>query len=138
MGEDGKALSAAMAEFAERRSLSEPVAAGQPVDEAFVAGVGDSQTTLETIRRYHRDHHYLLDPHTAVGVHVAEPLVRDGEPMICLATAHPAKFGDAIRDAIGEPAHHPVLDGLDHAPTRCHNVARDRQEICRYIAEHAL
>jgi threonine synthase len=48
---------------------------------------------------------YLLDPHTAIGVQAARQTRRDKDvPMVCLATAHPVKFGEAIKKAgLGEP-----------------------------------
>jgi threonine synthase len=43
---------------------------------------------------------YLLDPHTAIGVEAARQTPRSPEiPMVCLATAHPAKFPEAVRKA---------------------------------------
>lgn len=138
LGESGEALSEAMAEFGATGLLHVPVSDAEQEDDVFVAGVGTTQATLETIRRYHRDFSYVLDPHTAVGVHVAESVLREGEPMICLGTAHPAKFGKVIEDAIGEPAHHPLLDGLTEMPTRCENLPNNRDAVCAYIAEHAL
>ncbi len=78
-----------------------------------------------------------MDPHTAVGTCVAETQIEDGVPMICLATAHPAKFSDAIRDAIGEAAHHEVLDGLLEAPARCESLPNDRAAVCDFIAAHS-
>ena len=47
---------------------------------------------------------YLLDPHSAVGVAAAGargPRWASGRPIIALATAHPAKFGDVIREELG-------------------------------------
>lgn len=107
-------------------------------DELFRAGVGDTAAVLETIRRYYESYGYLLDPHTAVGVHVAQPHLRDGEPMICLATAHPAKFGSAIERALGRDlARHPALDALIGAPTRVEPVPNDERVIREYVAAHA-
>ncbi len=89
------------------------------VDPLFAAGVGDTAATLATIRRVYREEGYLLDPHTAVGVHVARQHLHPEEPMLCLATAHPAKFGEAIHRALGEDvARHPALEALADAPTR--------------------
>ena len=60
----------------------------------------------------------ILDPHTAVGVSAARQAHRDPDvPMVCLATAHPAKFPDAVEQAIGIrpelPAH--LADLFDRA-----------------------
>ena len=61
----------------------------------------------------------------------------DDEPMICLATAHAAKFPDAIRDAVGESATHELLEGILDAPARCTKVPNDAAVIRKYIASHA-
>ncbi len=138
IGGDAGRLSRMMEEFAKTGRLELPRRAGEPVDDVFRAGVGDTPHTLATIRRYWKDYRYLLDPHTAVGVHVAEAHVRAGEPMICLATAHPAKFPQAIRDATGEDlAHHPTLDALEHAPTRCDVLPNDEKAVRDYVAARA-
>ncbi len=117
-------------------------AAGPPSKDAesdpFVAGATDEAETLEIIRRLHRDHDYLVDPHTAVGVAVGARHLAPGEPMVCLATAHPAKFGDAITRALGANcAHHPLVDGLEDLPRRCTGVDASASDVRRYIMEHA-
>lgn len=60
----------------------------------------DDEQMLAMICAVYQDSGYLLDPHTAIGVAAARAL-RAGQqtPMICLATAHPAKFPEAIRRA---------------------------------------
>jgi len=89
----------------------------------MATGRGDSAATLRTIGDCYARFGYLLDPHTAVGYHVAGRHLDADIPMICLATAHPAKFGDAIRQATGQDlAHHPLLDALEGAATRCTTV----------------
>ncbi len=114
--QDPARLSALMKSFAVSGRLGLPPE-GSRMDDTIVAGTANTVHTLETIREFHARHGYLLDPHTAVGVQVAREFHRPGEPMICLATAHPAKFGQAIIDATGQDlAHHPVLDALRHRP----------------------
>ena len=58
------------------------------------------------IRRVWDEANYLIDPHTAVGLHAArKALARDpATPMVALATAHPAKFAGAIQAAVGKTA----------------------------------
>jgi len=56
------------------------------------------------------------------------------EPIICLATAHPAKFPDAIRLATGEDiARHPRIDALANLPTRCQTLPNDKEAVRGYI-----
>jgi threonine synthase len=114
-----------------------PGAPHAPVaDPVIRAGRGDSAATLATIRAYWTKYGYLLDPHTAVGVHVAERHLDPAAPMICLATAHPAKFSDAIVQATGaDLAHHPVLDALDGLPTRVTRVPATRAAVAAFISE---
>jgi len=137
MGENSTLLDEMMTQFGKTGRLAIPTEAGQGADDLFAAGVGDTAHTLATIRRYHEDHGYLLDPHTAVGVHVAGQHRRADEPMICLATAHPAKFGQAILDATGRDlAHHPLLDRLAGAPTRCAEAPAEEGAVRDFIARH--
>jgi threonine synthase len=103
-------------------------------DPDIVAGRGDTGATLEAIRRCHARHGCILDPHTAVGVAVAERFPLPGTPTVCLATAHPAKFGDAIRQALGaDLARHPALDALRDLPTRCAVLRPDKAAIEAFI-----
>lgn len=102
-------------------------------DVLFSAGEGTTEQTLETIRKYQENYGYTLDPHTAVGVAVAERFHCPEVPTVCLATAHPAKFTDAIEQAIGEAAHHPVLDALADAETRCDTIANDEAAVREYL-----
>lgn len=133
MNRDAAALRNAMETFARTGSLTV-----RGSDDLFRAGVGDTASVLDVIREFHASHRYLLDPHTAVGVHVARPHIREGEPMICLATAHPAKFSAAIERAVGRDiAHHPALDALANAPTRVTPVPNDERAIRDFVATHA-
>lgn len=137
-GGDPHRLSALMQDFARTGRLQLPLTAGEVVDDLFRAGVGDTTRTLATIRRYWKEYGYVLDPHTAVGVYVGEQHRADRVPMICLATAHPAKFPQAIRDATGEDlAHHPSLDALADAPTRCDVLPNDEKAVRAYVAARA-
>jgi threonine synthase len=67
----------------------------------FASGAADEKETAATIARLRRDDGILVDPHSAVGVAVAERHLGE-TPMITLATAHPAKFPDAVEAACGE------------------------------------
>ena len=65
---------------------------------------------------------------------VAEQYNELDEPMICLATAHPAKFGEAILQATGEDlAHHPLLDGLKGLPTRLTRLPADQAVVAAHL-----
>ena len=131
--EDTRQVCAWMDSFQRTNRLEIPM----PTDAAIiVAGRGDTAATLDTIRAYWAQHRYLLDPHSAVGVHVAAAHLNPAAPMICLATAHPAKFGDAILRATGEAlAHHPILDALAALPTRSVRLPAERAAIAAFVDE---
>ena len=81
----------------------------------------DDPTTRRAMRDVHESHGYLLDPHTAVGyLGLKEELeARGGGTGVVLATAHPAKFADVIRDAVGiEPPLPPALARCADLPER--------------------
>ncbi|MDR2849154.1 MAG: threonine synthase [Verrucomicrobiota bacterium] len=129
-GEDPARLSRWMAGFKASGSLTPDA----PPQACVSAARGDTEATLKTIRAFWESHGYLLDPHTAVGVSVGQRFLEPGVPMICLATAHPAKFGDAILRATGlDLAHHPLLDALADLPTRLRVVPADRNAVADIV-----
>ncbi|MEN7972862.1 MAG: threonine synthase [Verrucomicrobiota bacterium] len=136
VGQDSEKLNALMEELQENGSLSVELNESGVVDDLFVAGRGDTASTLEIIKRCKDEYGYVLDPHTAVGVLVAEQFKSDEVPTICLATAHPAKFTQAIIDATGEAVHHPTLDALADAETCCDSIANDVDAVKQYLVEH--
>lgn len=139
VGRDPAAISRLMTQFALEGRMEIPRDAAGRVDLEIVAGAADTTRTLATIKRTHEQHGYLLDPHSAAGVFVAEQYNEFDEPMICLATAHPAKFPQAVRDATGQDlAHHPALAALLKAPTRCEVVKNSAAGIRDYLAARAI
>ena len=67
----------------------------------FRAGRASDHDTLATIRSVYEVRGMQIDPHTAVGVKAARENLREGIPMVTMATAHPAKFPDAVERATG-------------------------------------
>ncbi len=97
------------------------------------ASVNRAQT-LETIGAFKRDTGYLLDPHTAVGVRAAQGLSAGDTPLICLATAHPAKFDEAVVAATGAPVPMPEsIAQLHGLSTRCDRLPADLTALREYI-----
>ncbi|KPK26189.1 MAG: threonine synthase [Desulfobacterales bacterium SG8_35_2] len=73
------------------------------IQQDFASKSVTEAETLDTIRTFYQENDYLLDPHTAVGVNAAQACTSADVPVVCLATAHPAKFGAAVTKAIGRP-----------------------------------
>ncbi len=101
----------------------------------FDAGRTSEEETIAEIRRLEAETGYVADPHTAVGTAVAARVKRDPEvPMITLATAHPAKFPDAIARAIGRPPAVPAAVARQAGlPERINRVSSDVAEIAKLI-----
>ena len=86
-------------------------------DDNIVAGAVTNEETLEMIREVHEQHGYVADPHTAVGLKIAKQHRDEDVPVVCLATAHPAKFEDVMSQA-GVKAEHSTLSALRDLPTQ--------------------
>lgn len=134
-GENSQTVCSWMKTFTQTGRMELPQDGSGTLDALFAAGAGTRADTLEVIGRYWRDDRYVLDPHSALGVKVAEGWLHPKEPMISLATAHPAKFPDAIRMATGRDdlAHHPLLDAVMDAPARCEDLPAEEKALRDYI-----
>jgi threonine synthase len=136
---DGSRVAELLRGFAQTRSFSLPSTVPPGEAALLCAGAANTQTTLAAIRHVYRETGYLLDPHTAVGYHVSQSWMEAGEPMVCLATAHPAKFPDAIRAALGgDVARHPILDALVDLPARSVDMAVDATALRQLVASSEL
>lgn len=134
LGSDAEQVRRHMAAFEREGRLS--LGEGCADDALICAGRSDTEAMLATIRRFWEEENYLLDPHTAVGVHVGLQHLDPAAPMICLATAHPAKFGEAIRRATGKDlASHPILDALGGLPARVDTVPADTAAVAKIVEQ---
>lgn len=136
-GCDGAEVSRLMEEF-RRNGEVVLTEGGKPLEDRYLsAGRGDTADTLETIRHFWTNCNYLIDPHTAVGAAVARRIVaEDSTPMICLSTAHPAKFCSAIERAVGEDiARHPLIEALKGAETRYTVLPAEAKVVGKYVAD---
>ncbi|GMU46452.1 MAG: threonine synthase [Porticoccaceae bacterium] len=133
---DGAAIAALMAGFEAGATRLDPVALGR-ARELFSSQRLDDDATIATIRAEYLASEYLLDPHSAIGVAAARHCRRDAEtPVVCLATAHPAKFPEAVQRA-GYPGTPPLpahLADLFDRPERCAVLANDLDALRRHIA----
>lgn len=106
-------------------------------DEWFRTGSVSDEETLNTIRKIYEEQNYLIDPHTAVGIHIGRQLRSEGIPLVCLSTAHPAKFEDAIARALpGVEPHHHRLQALVDLPTRKETMSADEESVKLFIQQH--
>ena len=98
--------------------------------EQFSSGAVSEEETLACIRETKQKTGEILCPHSAIGVHVAENMRKKDVPMITLATAHPAKFPDAVEKACNlRPALPERMEDLFDREERLSRVSNDLQEI---------
>jgi len=85
----------------------------------FVSGSSNHEARMKTIRATNAKYGVVIDTHTADGLKVALEYKEKGTPMIVLETALPAKFEDALVEALGDVPPRPVsLDGIEDLPQK--------------------
>ncbi|ADW17064.1 L-threonine synthase [Desulfobulbus propionicus DSM 2032] len=137
-GEDGAAVKADMEGFAATGKLDLSAFTAR-VAQDFRSRAVSEEETIATIGAFHREHGYLLDPHTAVGVKAALDLREPSRPVVCLATAHPAKFGEAVTRAIGsEPPLPLALADLANRESRCVVLDAEVETVKEFVARNGL
>ena len=137
-GRDGAATAAAVTEFREKGTLSVGDNLWQRAQDTFDGYCLDDAETRSVISDNWRSSSYLLDPHSAIGVAAAQAKHKDEEtPVVVLATAHPAKFPDAVKEASGVyPALPPSLADLHSRPERIEVLPNDLATVQQYIRNH--
>ena len=130
--EDSERLKAFMADFAQR---GEARLGSAPNTDLFQSIAINRQQTVAAMREAKERHNYVLDPHTAVGYVAAQQLSNSSTPVMCIATAHPAKFPDAVVEATGTVPTHPSLDALVGLEQRKSALTADLQAVKTFLAE---
>ncbi|OBZ92920.1 threonine synthase [Pararhizobium polonicum] len=104
-GRDASKVRGAMANLKQSGSFEIEEDALKSIRKVFRAGRASEKQVAETIAKTLETTGYLLDPHSAIGVFVANKHETSSVPMVTLATAHPAKFPAAVKSASGiDPA----------------------------------
>jgi threonine synthase len=133
---DGGATTEQLNRFRQSGKLSvEPDQYAKWIAPTFRAHRANNDETLAVMKRIYGESGILVDPHTAVGIASAEACAEPGVPTITLATAHPAKFPDAVKRATGVHPELPdhVADLFDREE-RIVNLPNDLQAIEAFVA----
>lgn len=138
-GRDAAALAAQMDGFAWSKTLPLELAQREAIAAMFSAERATPEETLAAMRWAYESCGEVIDPHTAVGLHAARALAADPEvPVVTLATAHPAKFPDAVKQAIGIEAALPARVGdLFALEERFETLPADYDTVRDYISAKA-
>ena len=137
-GRDPSAVRSSMASLKQSGAFEIKPEALKAIKREFRAGRATQEQVAETIRETLEATGYLLDPHTATGVFVAQKNARPGSPMVTLATAHPAKFPAAVKSACGiDPALPSCLADLMHREERFDTLDAELKAVETFIGDHA-
>jgi threonine synthase len=134
-GRDAAAVRALMGSLAQSRRFSVAAPALARIRALFGAGRASEEEVSATIRTVRRETGNLIDPHTAVGIAVAEKEPHDpAVPMVVLSTAHAAKFPDAVEAATGaRPALPTWLSDLNQRPQRMTALPADQSAVEHFV-----
>jgi threonine synthase len=137
-GRNGAAVTEAIAAFRREGALPPDDQAWRAATKLFAGHRVDDSGTLAEIGETYSRAGILVDPHTAIGIAAARAH-RDGDaPIIALATAHPAKFGDAVERATGvRPKLPPALAEMMEQKERITVLPNDIDAVARFVREHA-
>jgi threonine synthase len=134
---DGAVTAAQLTRFRDKGLVVEPDQFEKWIAPTFRASRATDHDTLATIRSIYEDFDMLIDPHTAVGVKVAREFAEEGIPMLTMATAHPAKFPDAVERATGvRPGLPEHLSNLFDLPEFTTQLPNDLATVEAFVAAH--
>jgi len=103
----------------------------------MVSGSSSHANRMETIRTVYEVYGTMIDPHTADGLKVGLEHREPGVPLICMETAQPAKFEDAIREALGiDPVRPAELADLEALPQKKHVMNASLDAVKQFIVDH--
>ncbi|MCP4754559.1 MAG: threonine synthase [Proteobacteria bacterium] len=131
LGQNGERVQQKMTELSERNWFS--LSADQLIEaqSVFTSVRINTEQTIHTIKKYKKSG-LTIDPHTAVGIAASEQTPYPN--VICLATAHPAKFREAVIEATGEEPEKPdALAGIMDKETKCIVAKQNQNEVKRLI-----
>lgn len=136
---DGAALAACMTDFRKSGSLTIERERWQRALAIFSGARFSDEETLAVIREFHETKGMMIEPHSAIGIAAGRAKRRDPEtPLVALATAHPAKFPDAVEKATGvRPILPPHMSDLFEREERCAALPNDFAAVRDYVRQHA-
>ena len=139
-GRDGAATAAQMAGFEATKAMQLTNLQREGAARLFSSARADADQMAQALRWAYENTGELLDPHTAIGLHAARASDLPREiPVVTLATAHPAKFGDAVERATGQRPILPARIGdLFEREERLVELTGGYEAVADYVAAHAV
>lgn len=108
------------------------------IQRDFTASSSSEEEVRKTIKDFYQEYGYIMDPHTAVGVHCALKNKEQGIPICCLSTAHPAKFVETVEESIGKKIELPEsIAQILKKESRCELMDADKILIQEFVKKNA-
>ncbi|MCD6490591.1 MAG: threonine synthase [Thermodesulfobacterium sp.] len=137
-GEDPQKTKETMEKFAKKKALKFSQEEINRIKKDFLSTSVNQKETMETIKEFYEKAGYILDPHTAVGVKAGLKF-KEGYPLVCLATAHPAKFPETVSKALGFPIKLPEEIGkLYNLPQKFEILPANTEKVKTFISQKAI
>ena len=138
-GRDGAAMAAQMAGFETTKAMTLTNAQREGAAALLTSARVDPDEMANSIRWAWEAAGELIDPHTAIGLHAARAAgLPAGVPVVTLATAHPAKFPDAVERATGHrPGLPDRIGDLFEREERCDELPGTYDAVAAYVAQRA-
>jgi len=140
-GRDGPAIAGMMHAFDATRAMTIPADMLAGAQGLFTSVRVDADGMAMALAHAHRRHAMLIDPHTAIGLAAARDVAASlpiDVPMVTLATAHPAKFRDAVERATGlRPGLPARVGNLFDREERFDRLPGDYDAVKAYVLERA-
>ncbi|MGB1360945.1 MAG: threonine synthase [Alphaproteobacteria bacterium] len=132
---DDKAIVDCMSKFRETGKMPVPAGMWENINEKFQGMSVNNDDTLKAIKKWQDETGIIFDPHSVIGVE-AGVAMKTASPVIAMATAHPAKFPDAIQKAVNETVELPShMAGLFDKQERYDVLENDYDTLVKYILD---
>src|SRR5687768_11743908 len=138
-GRDGAAIAEQMRGFETSKAMRLTNSQAEGASSLITSARVEPDEMSQAMRWAHEATGQIIDPHTAIGLHAARAAALPADvPVVTLATAHPAKFPNAVERATGQRPPLPSRVGdLFEREERCTELPGDYAAIAAYVAEHA-
>lgn len=136
-GRDAPLIARLMDEFKQNGSFSVDAALLDKVTQQFSAYRMDDEQTRAEIARVYKDTGEIIDPHSVIGIAAARACSADPSiPVVCMGTADPAKFADAVEPAIGRKVPYPSrLEKVLNAEEHFDVLDNDLDEVEKFVKQ---
>ncbi len=142
-GRDADRVKSLMTDFVSKGNFSLSDKELEQMRSFFSAYKIDEEATQQTIADFYKNNSYIADPHSAVGLGAAvklreDKVIAESVPLLTMATAHPAKFPDAVKKAIGHDPDMP--EKIVHQQTmeeRFVVLDNDHTTLADYVKKHS-